>query len=243
MPVDDSLTMQVAAIIVAAGRGERAGGRTDKVLQKLAGRTVLHYSLEPFLLEPRVTTIVLVVPAGRETEFEEAAFPDGPPADRRIHVVAGGPRRQDSVANGLAALRDAIDLVAIHDAARPLHRHEMLVRLLETAATVGAAVPAVPPSDTIAQVDETTGLLLGELKRSRLRAVQTPQVFRRDWLIEAHARATAEKTDATDDASLVQRAGHPVAFVNGEPDNIKLTLDSDFELAEALLATRQGQKR
>jgi len=81
------------------------------------------------------------------------------------------------------------------------------------------------------------------LKRSRLRAVQTPQVFRRDWLIEAHARATAEKTDATDDASLVQRAGHPVAFVNGEPDNIKLTLDSDFELAEALLATRQGQKR
>ncbi len=243
MPIDTSLTMQVAAIVVAAGRGERAGGRTDKVLQKLAGRTVLHYSLEPFLLEPRVTTIVLVVPAGRESEFEAAAFPDGKPTDRRVHVVAGGPRRQDSVANGLAVLQGGIDLVAIHDAARPMHRHEMLVRLLETAATVGAAVPAVPTTDTITQVDETTGLLIGNLKRAHLRAVQTPQVFRRDWLLEAHANAATNGLAATDDASLVQRAGHPVAFVTGEADNIKLTLDSDFELAEALLAARQGKKR
>lgn len=238
MSIDDSLTLKVAAIVVAAGRGERAGGRTDKVLQKLAGRTVLQYSLEPFLLEPRVTTIVLVVPAGREAEFEAAAFPDGLPADRRVHVVTGGPRRQDSVANGLAVLRDDIDLVAIHDAARPLHRHEVLVRLIETAATVGACVPAVPTSDTITQVDETTGRLVGNLKRDRLRAVQTPQVFRHDWLAEAHARAASEQVEATDDASLVQRAGHPVAFVSGEPDNIKLTLDSDFELAEVLLAAR-----
>jgi 2-C-methyl-D-erythritol 4-phosphate cytidylyltransferase len=234
---DDSLTMQVGAILVAAGRGERSG-RRDKVLQKLGDRTVIAHALAPFLEEPRVTTIVLVVPPGREAEFEEAAFPDGAPDDRHVRIVPGGERRQDSVANGLAALGPGVELVAVHDAARPLHRHDMLVKLIETAATVGAAVPAVSPRDTIAPVDEGTGLLAGGLDRGRLRAIQTPQLFRRDWLMAAHATATADRVDATDDAGLVRRLGKPVAFVPGEADNIKLTLESDFELAAALLRAR-----
>jgi len=234
---DDSLTFQVAAILVAAGRGERSG-RRDKVLQRLGDRTVLAHALRPFLEEPRVTTIVLVVPPGRNAEFEDAAFPTGPPRGRGIRIVEGGERRQDSVANGLASLGPEIELVAVHDAARPLHRHDMLVRLIEAAATVGAAVPAVAPRDTIAEVDEVTGLLSAGLERGRLRAIQTPQVFRRDWLLAAHATAAADKVEATDDSGLVRRLGRPVAFVAGEADNIKLTLDSDFELAEALLLAR-----
>lgn len=240
---DDSLTMQVAAILVAAGRGERSG-RRDKVLQRLGDRTVIAHALTPFLDEPRVTTIVLVVPPGRESEFEEAAFPDGPPPGRIVRVVPGGERRQDSVANGLAVLGREIELVAVHDAARPLHRHDMLVRLIETAATVGAAVPAVPPRDTIAQVDEGSGLLAPvDLQRGRLRAIQTPQLFRRDWLMAAHATAAADRVEATDDAGLVRRLGKPVAFVAGEADNIKLTLDSDFELAAALLRARGSARK
>ena len=232
-----SLTMQVAAIVVAAGRGERAG-RRDKILQRLGDRSVLAQALQSFLMEPRVTTIVVVIPPGRNVEFEEAAFPDGQPSGRIVHIVPGGERRQDSVANGLSVLSEEIELVAVHDAARPLHRHELLVRLIESAAAVGASVPAVPPRDTIAEVDESTGLLAAGLQRGRLRAIQTPQLFRRDWLVAAHAAAAADKVDATDDASLVRRLGHPVALVAGEPDNNKLTQESQLEFAAALLRAR-----
>jgi 2-C-methyl-D-erythritol 4-phosphate cytidylyltransferase len=227
-----------AVVIVAAGRGERAGGRADKVLQRLAGQVVLRRAVLPFLADPRIVQLVLVVPAGREAEYRAAAFPEEPPAHLEVAVVAGGARRQDSVAAGLAVLPGAIDFVAVHDAARPLLRPELVGQLLEAAATVGAAVPGVTPADTITLIDRHVGLLSSGLDRSRLLAVQTPQVVRRDWLIEAHRAADAGKIEATDDAGLVQRLGHPVAFVAGQPDNIKLTLESDFELAEALLAAR-----
>jgi 2-C-methyl-D-erythritol 4-phosphate cytidylyltransferase len=227
-----------AVIVVAAGRGERAGGRADKVLQSLAGRLVLRRSILPFLDDPRIVRLVLVVPPGREAEYRAAAFPEPPPASLTVDVLAGGARRQDSVAHGLAAIPEGIDLVAVHDAARPLLRAELVARLLEAAATVGAAVPGVSPADTITLIDRHVGLLSSGLDRSRLLAVQTPQVIRRDWLIDAHRAADAGKIEATDDAGLVQRLGHPVAFVAGDTDNIKLTLESDFDLAEALLAAR-----
>lgn len=231
--------MTAAVIVVAAGRGERAGARTDKVLQPLAGMPVLRRAVLPFLEDPRVTRLVLVVPAGREADYLAAAFPDGPPGHLEVVVVAGGARRQDSVAHGLAAVPEGIDLVAVHDAARPLLRAELFARLLETAATVGAAVPGLPPADTIALIDRHVGLLSSGLDRSRLLSIQTPQVVRRDWLLEAHRAAETGRIEATDDAGLVQRLGHPVAFVAGEADNIKLTLESDFDLATALLDARQ----
>ena len=234
--------MKAAAIVVAAGRGERAGGGVDKVLRPLLGRSVLARSVEPFLAEPRIGRIVLVTPAGREAEYRAAAFPDGePPAGRvTIVAVAGGPRRQDSVANGLKAIGDEFDIVAVHDAARPLHDAALLARLLDAAGTRGAAVPVVPPADTIIEVNEAGDAWAEGLDRSRLRAVQTPQLFRRDWLVEAHRRAAAEGVDVTDDGSLIRRLGHPVATVEGSPDNIKITLESDFDLALALLRRREG---
>lgn len=232
--------MTAAAIIVAAGRGERSGN-ADKVLQPLAGMSVLARAVMPFVEEPRIGILVLVVPAGREAEFRAAAFPNGEPPASRMTIVAvpGGARRQDSVASGLAVIPETVALVAVHDAARPLHTAALLSALLDTAAADGAAVPVVPPADTIIQVSHDGAAWVGGLDRARLRAVQTPQVFRRDWLAEAHARAAADGADVTDDGSLIRRLGHPVAAVDGLTDNIKITLASDIDLASALLRRRE----
>lgn len=235
--------MTAAAIIVAAGRGERAGN-SDKVLQPLAGQSVLARAVAPFVEDPRIVLLVLVAPAGREAEYRAAAFAglEGgePPASRlTVTVVPGGARRQDSVARGLSAVPDDVDLVAVHDAARPLCTPSLLARLLDTASVEGAAVPVVPPADTIIQVSQDGAAWVGGLDRARLRAVQTPQVFRRDWLVEAHALADAEGADVTDDGSLIRRLGHPVAAVEGLTDNIKITLASDIDLAAALLRRRE----
>jgi 2-C-methyl-D-erythritol 4-phosphate cytidylyltransferase len=224
----------VAAVIVAAGRGKRSG-RTDKVLQTLSGRTVLERSVMPFLKDSRIAQIVIVAPPGREAEFLEAAFPGGTPAAIAVRAVAGGERRQDSVAEGLKALHPDVTLVAVHDAARPLHRLEVLVHLIDTALDRGAAVPVVPVTDTLAPVDVAAGTLGGAIDRSLLRHVQTPQVFRRDWLVQAHDRARTDRVEATDDASLVLRLRHPVAYVAGTSDNLKITTALDLKIAETLL--------
>lgn len=226
--------MKTAVIIVAAGKGERAGGRADKVLQPLGGSTVLQRTILPFLAEARVVEIILVTPAGREKEFLNGAFPSGLPQRIRTGAIAGGERRQDSVAAGIAALTTDAELVAVHDAARPLHRGDVLARLIDRATKDGAAVPAVPIVDTIVSAGPG-GRLVAAVDRERLRAVQTPQVFRRDWLTAAHETAAREQWQVTDDASVVLRAGHPVALVEGHPGNIKLTTEADFRIAEALL--------
>ena len=227
-------TIHAAAIVVAAGNGERAGG-IDKVLQPLGGRKVIERAVAPFLSDPRITQVVIVAPAGREAEYLEAAFPNGAPASPRVTAISGGERRQDSVAAGLAALRDEITIVAVHDAARPLHSPEVLTLLLDTAIAKGAAVPCVPIPDTVVPVDATTASVSGVLDRRLLRLVQTPQVFRRDWLVAAHAKARDESIEATDDATLVLALRHPVSFVPGLADNIKITTAMDFRVAEALL--------
>lgn len=225
--------MIAAAIVVAAGRGERAGSRADKVLQPLDGRPILQLTVLPFLAEPRIRQVVLVVPAGREAEFLAVAFPAGLPGSIAVTAVPGGARRQDSVAEGLRALKAEVTHVAIHDAARPLHRPEMLTRLLDRVAEMNAVVPVVPLVDTIVEMSPA-GRLTGVADRERLRAVQTPQVFARDWIEAAHRAAAIDARAGTDDASLVLALKRPVTTVAGEPDNIKLTTEADFAVAEAL---------
>lgn len=226
--------MKVGAIIVAAGRGERAGSRTDKVLQPLGGLTVLHHAVMPFLAERRVRQIVLVTPTGREDEFLWAAFPGGQPGSVELRAVAGGARRQDSVLEGLKALTPDITHVAIHDAARPLHRADLLTRLLDRVQEMNAVVPVVPVTDTLLEVS-AAGRVLSIANRDLLRAVQTPQVFLRDWIEAAHRSAVIDGLDATDDASLILALKRPVTTVPGQADNLKLTTEADFELAEAIL--------
>jgi 2-C-methyl-D-erythritol 4-phosphate cytidylyltransferase len=197
----------------------------------------------PFLIESRVKQIVIVAPAGREEEFLAAALPDGATGSANARAVAGGPRRQDSVAMGLVALLPEVTWVAVHDAARPLIRLETLSRLVDRAKSVGAAVPAVPIADTVIAADPAANRMKESLDRAALRAVQTPQVFRRDWLEEAHRAASSGGIGAADDASLVFSLGHPVAIEPGAPDNIKLTTETDFLIAEEILKCRRGRGR
>lgn len=221
--------MSVAAVIVAAGSGTRFG-KPDKVFLSLGGRPVLSWSIELFRAHPDVSEIIVVLGEhsyARGCQLLKACD------DRRLTPQLGGVTRTDSVRAGVQALRGDAHLVAVHDAARPLATPALLERVLQAARGGGAAVPSLPVSDTI-QAVAPDGVLLDVLDRERLRALQTPQVMRRDWLLAALAHSSA----ATDEGSLLHLAGYPVQHVDGAPDNIKLTWSSDLSLAEALLAAR-----
>src|SRR5690606_25153314 len=158
-----------------------------------------------------------------------------------VTVAAGGDSRQQSVRAGLDALRQPVDLVAVHDGVRPLLDPALLERVLSAAWRHGAATVAVPLKDTVKLVDG--GWVESTPPRARLRAVQTPQAFRRELLVEAHRRAAAEGAEATDDASLVERAGHRVAVIDGSYSNIKITTPEDLLGAGALLRARTRRPR
>ncbi len=157
----------------------------------------------------------------------------------RVHaIVAGGATRQQSVANGLAALSREIEIVAVHDGARPLVSPALVIRLMAEANSEGAAVPFLPLSDT---VKRAAGKMIdGTVSREELRIVQTPQCFRRDWLEEALAAAESEEFTGTDVAALVERQGHRIRLVEGDPRNIKITNPDDMLVAEAFLGSKKG---
>ena len=152
-------------------------------------------------------------------------------------VVAGGEERFHSVRNGLAALCTKPDLVAIHDAVRPFATPEMIRCVVDAAAESGAAIPTVVPVDSFRKVGDAGSQ---PVDRNRLRIVQTPQVFRADWLTKAYGAEYDPRF--TDDATVVEAAGHPVRLVAGDDGNIKLTTETDFDLAEALLAVRAAKE-
>ncbi len=212
------------------------GGDQPKQFLEVAGRPLLAHSLMTFEVHPRVAGIFLVLPADRLAEAERLRRDFG--VDKIVTAVEGGVRRRDSVRAGLdaiAAHRQVTSdlLVAVHDGARPLLRLDLLGRVLEAAAEHGAAVPVLPVRDTMVEVaaEETLG---ESVDRRTLRSVQTPQVFRFDWLREAHERYGDE--DATDDAGMVREAGYPVRLVSGDAMNFKVTDPDDLELVARVLA-------
>lgn len=224
-------TADAGAIIVAGGRGARAGGDEPKQYREIKGVRMLLRAIRPFAAHPRVGQIVVVLPAddaARPPAWLQALLSD------RLTVVAGGEERQHSVANGLARLSPEARLVLVHDAARPFADAEVIDRVLQVAALGAAAVPGLPLADTIKETD-TAGLVVRTVPRERLVAVQTPQAFPRQMLETAHQRA---RTDAggpvTDDAALCERLGHPVRIVPGSQRNMKVTTAEDFVIAEAL---------
>lgn len=222
--------MSVGAIIVAAGTSKRAG--FDKVFAALEGRPVLAHSLETLARAPSVDRIVLVLAHFNLHLGEQLARSRD--WGRPVTVCLGGQRRQDSVAAGLAAL-GATTWVLVHDAARPLVTVGMVERGLEAARETGAAIAAVPAVDTIKVVDAGRRVVATP-DRASLWAVQTPQVFRYDLLADAYRAGGGE---VTDDATLLERRGHVVKVYEGEPDNIKITLPGDLELAAFLLERRR----
>ena len=225
-------SQNVGAIIVAAGRGERMGG-IDKIFAPLGGTSVLERVASVFDASPYIDHFVIVLNPDNVARGKHLLA--GKNLTKLAKVVPGGLRRQDSVEAGLKAL-PACKWVVIHDGARPLVGAELITRGLEAAQETGAAIAAVPVTDTIKLVDED-GYVKETLDRSRLWAVQTPQVFRFDIIKEAYSKATG---DVTDDAALVEALGIRVKLYMGAYDNIKLTTPADLALAEALWRRKEG---
>ena len=232
-------TLKTAAIIVAAGRGLRAGSGGPKQYRSIAGRTVISRAMEPFCGHPDVFAVQPVLNPDDTVMFNEAV------SELRYHApTAGGATRQASVHAGLEALvGHAPDIVLIHDAARPFVTPALIARAITAATLTGAAVPAVPVTDTIKQVGDT-GHVEATPERARLRIAQTPQAFRFDVILEAHRRAAREgRDDFTDDAALAEWAGLTVATFEGDVANMKLTTPEDFVREEARLAAALGDIR
>jgi 2-C-methyl-D-erythritol 4-phosphate cytidylyltransferase len=235
--------MSVAALVLAAGRGERLGGGTPKAFVPLAGRPLLWHALAGMAAAPAIERVVPVIARADLPRWERLA-PDLAALSKLAAPVFGGAERQDSVREGLAALPPEIEWVAVHDAARPFVREAAVARVVEAARASGAAILAVPATDTIKRV--RAGRVLETPPRAELWAAQTPQVFRTRLLREALAKATAEGRMATDDAQLVEWLGVAVMVVEGDPDNWKLTLPQDLAAAEERLrasAARGGGGR
>lgn len=231
-------TLPVAALIVAAGRGLRAGGETPKQYRDLAGSPVLRHALAPFLAEPMISRIVTVIGAGDEALYAQSV--SGLADPRLLAPVTGGETRQDSVRFGLQALAsgDFDGVILIHDAARPFVSHAVIGRALATLRTGLAAIPALAVTDTVKRVDGE-GRVVETLPRDRLVSVQTPQAFRFAPLLAAHeAAAVAGLTGFTDDAALMEWAGHSVATFPGDAENVKLTHPQDFAAAAERLGRR-----
>jgi 2-C-methyl-D-erythritol 4-phosphate cytidylyltransferase / 2-C-methyl-D-erythritol 2,4-cyclodiphosphate synthase len=217
----------VSAIIAAGGHGARFGGSQPKQLSLLAGRPILQHSVDAFLNSSHITEVIVALPGALATD---------PPAylrarDKPLHVVAGGARRQDSVARGFARVSPRAELVIIHDAARPLVSDDLIRRTIDAAAEAGAAIAAVRAHDTVKRTD-SEGMIVATLRREEIFLAQTPQAFRVDVLRQALAIAD----DATDEATLAERAGHRVKVVAGDAWNLKVTTPDDLAIAERLMA-------
>jgi len=220
------MSIRVTAVIVAGGRGRRFG--EVKQLAILAGRPVLERTLQAFQDHPEVDRMVLVMKADSGDADLLGGF------GKLDSVVPGGPRRQDSVAAGFAAVkRGAADVVLVHDAVRPLVSRPLISRVIQAAGEEGAAVPIIPLEDTIKRME--AGMVRGTADRDRLGRAQTPQGFRYEVLAEALDRAARDGFTGTDEAALVERLGSPVIAVQGDRCNLKITFPEDLKTAEALL--------
>src|SRR5579863_9334520 len=231
--------MQVFVILPAAGLGTRMAGPQPKQFLALDGIPILIHSLRAFAAVERVTAIYVAV---RKTEVERA---EAQVAEYgftgKVHVVEGGDNRQESVAHALAALpAQPDDIVLVHDAVRPLIDAATIERTIDAVAEHGAAIVGLPAVDTIKQVERTAhgALVVSTIPREFIVQAQTPQGFRFGLLQSAFAEATADGFVGTDEASVVERAGHPVAVVPGSQMNLKITQPGDLELAEFYLRQR-----
>lgn len=214
--------MSAAAIVAAAGAGERAGsGDLPKQFRPLAGKPLLAWSVD--VLRDACDEIVVVAPRAH-LEIAGEICGDG------VAIVAGGPTRQVSVANGLSSVH--ADKVLVHDAARPFVTKQLVAAVLDALDGADAAICALPISDTLKQVADAR--VARTVDRAALWAAQTPQAFVTEVLRHAHERAALDKIDLTDDAALIERAGGSVAIVEGDVRNIKITTAADLDLAASI---------
>jgi 2-C-methyl-D-erythritol 4-phosphate cytidylyltransferase len=222
-----------AVIIVAAGLGARMQSAIPKQFLKLNGKPVLLHSIEAFIrFDPNIT-IALILPADQFGQWEAVVHQFG--FTSPVSIAAGGETRFESVRNGLTVLSEQTELVAVHDAVRPLVAQETIARAYKSAAHYGTGVPAIPLNDSIRQIESSQSVAVD---RSRFCLIQTPQCFERQLLQRAYKQEY--KYTFTDDASVVEALGKQIHLVDGNVDNFKLTTPTDLVIAEALLKNRES---
>jgi 2-C-methyl-D-erythritol 4-phosphate cytidylyltransferase / 2-C-methyl-D-erythritol 2,4-cyclodiphosphate synthase len=216
--------MHVTAIIAAAGEGRRLGAAVPKQFLDLGGRSILERSVTAFTRHDRVDDVIVVLPPGLPLMEQSVAS--------AVRVVAGGSRRQESVANAFACVSPTSDVVLVHDAARPFVSSGLISRAIDGAVTHGAAIAAIPARDTVKQVERSGEdiVISATIPRETIYLAQTPQAFRRDVLSAAVAIGRTG-VEATDEAMLAERAGHRVHVIEGDAANVKITTSDDLEAA------------
>ena len=233
--------MYVAAIIAAGGRGVRLGADRPKQFLEIQGSSILELSIKALAASDRIDEIVVALP---EDHLDAVAQSFQGQIKQPLHFVAGGERRQDSVANAFAKTSERADVIVIHDAARPFVTTDVIDRAIDGALEYGAAIAAVTVRDTVKQTGDANAQgsrrILATIPRDSVFLAQTPQAFGRDVLARALAEGT--QVDATDEAMLVERLGLPVHIVEGDPRNVKITTPEDLTAAKAV-AHKRSQPR
>lgn len=226
---------KIAVIVPAAGQSTRFGGKVKKPYTNLDGRPVVLRTLEHFINRPDVVQTILVV---SPDDMEEVKRKYGANLSfMGVNLVAGGAERYETVANALAKVKEEADLVAVHDAVRPCVTEEMIDAVFAQAAKTGAAILAAPVRSTLKRVG-TANLIENTVSREGLWEAQTPQVFRKDWLLEAYAKRDQAGETITDDAQLIEAIGKKVTAVEADTSNIKITSQSDLRIAEITIKSR-----
>ncbi len=217
--------MSVVVIIPAAGSGSRFGGSIPKQFQPLAGKPLIQHVIERFLVDENVSRVIVPV-----AEMLLASVKNS----ERVTFIAGGATRQQSVMRGVAEVGDDAELIAIHDAARPLFSATTFHATISAARDAGVSLPVIPVTDTI-HVMTAEATIDSTLDRAMLAAAQTPQCFRPDILRDVLERAVRDGISATDEAGLAARYGYLVKAVPGDPRNLKITVPEDLAIAESYL--------
>lgn len=227
---------EIGAIIPAAGQGKRMGGPGNKLLLEIAGTPILVYTLQTFSSCPYIREIIIPASTQDLCAIEGIVHSSG--IKKKVVVIEGGRQRQDSVYNAIQVLSPEINKVLIHDGARPFLTLSELSLFVERAKDLDSAIMAVPLKDTIKRVNDQD-MVVDTPPREELRAVQTPQIFRRDVLEKVHKLAAQERYYTTDDASLLEWQGYKVKILPGSNENIKVTTPEDILVAEAILNKRR----
>ena len=223
--------MKVGAIIPAAGRGKRIGASVPKQFLEIQGRPLLHHTLTVFASCKLIDYVVLVMPRADVDEMGEGWLNKNEIVRK---VVVGGEQRQDSVYNGFSSLEEGTDIVVVHDGVRPFTTPQMITATVEAAQQHGAAITAIPVSDTVKQAAD--GFVKQTVSRDGLWRVQTPQAFQCGLLQQAFKKAKKDSYYVTDEGSLVEYLGERVKIVPGSELNIKITQKEDLILGESLLS-------
>ena len=227
---------RTVALVPAAGRGLRMGGSVPKQFLALGGEPIILHTLRVLHTSSVIDEIILAV---LQSDMEYCLTQIVTPYHftKVTKIVPGGEERQDSVRHALEAVREDVDVVLVHDAVRPFLTGRMVEEVVSVAREKGAAIIALPIKDTVKQVG-ADHVIEHTVDRRPLWLAQTPQAFRRDWLLAAHRKAHGEGVHATDDAYLVEWCGYPVSVIEGSGDNIKVTRPEDMVIAEAILESR-----